>query len=164
MIWRWWWGWWLGRVVVGVGGAGGRRAGRGVWGTYIQGITMLFLLYLCNTFKTPAGVNHTRGSRDALPCGFCEGCQQQWFWWSGAGLGASLACFDMQFVFSHAHLASVGCFAFICIVCWVGPSLRQMVCWPRRLRKRAFGLWPLCVARWSTGCWNVWLRVCANSN
>ena len=28
---------------------------------------------------TPAGVNHTSGSRDALSCGFCRGCQQPCF-------------------------------------------------------------------------------------
>ena len=53
----------------------------------------------------------------------------------------------------------------VCTVCWVGPSLRRMVCWHRDLRKRAgFGLRPLGVARWSAGCCTVWLRVCANSN
>ena len=47
---------------------------------------------------------------------------------------------------------------------WVGLSLRWMVCWYRDLRKRAFGLWPFCVARWSAKCCTVWLRVCAGSN
>ena len=50
------------------------------------------------------------------------------------------------------------------LVDWVGPSACRMVCWHQGFRNRAFGLWPLGVARLFAGCCTVRLPVCADTN